>query len=151
MTKNYCRIKALKDCTTKLAFVKHIKFNSDLGLKESKDIVDTILEKPYKFVKVEILPGTDMNEFRKGLDELGWVGDSGANYQMDGDLQWKRNFTLLKLGAASKEEYSDFILESLLSNIGDTEQVLRFALNKLSKEDLIETINLYNINEYLLS
>lgn len=146
MKKNTCRIKALKNCSSKLAFVKHVKFTTGLGLKEAKDLTDTIFEKPYKYVEIELPIGADWQEFRQGLDELSWEGNVGANYEMDGDLRWRRNFKLLQLGAASKEEYADFILESFTSNFGNSEEVLKFALDRLSKEDLIETINLYKIN-----
>lgn len=146
MKKNTCRIKALKNCSSKLAFVKHVMFTTGLGLMEAKYLTDTIFKKPYKYVEIELPMDADWQEFRQGLDELSWEGNVGANYEMDGDLRWRRNFKLLQLGAASKEEYADFILESFASNFGNSEEVLKFTLDRLSKEDLIETINLYKIN-----
>lgn len=144
MNKVKFRIKVFSKCSSKLAFVKHIKDITGLGLRESKDIVDSILEIPYKYVDIELPYGTDIKDFQKGIDDLYWEGsDINANYQIDGDLQWRRNFKILQLGAASKDEYSDFILESISNKFGNSQEILKFALNKLSKEDLIETINLY--------
>lgn len=146
MNKNTCSIKVFKNCISKVKFLKHLKSHTGLSLLDAKTLTDKIFEKPYKFLKIELLPEVDVEEFRIGLDEMGWIDDLTPNYEFIGDLLWKRNFKLLQLNAATKEEYCDFLLESIIGNIGNTEEILKFALDKLSKEDLMQTVNLYNIN-----
>ena len=45
--RNSIKIKLINDCSNRLQFVKNIKDFCGLGLKDAKDIVDKICQKPY--------------------------------------------------------------------------------------------------------
>lgn len=142
--KNIVRIKLINQCAGKLQFVKGIKLLcTNLGLKEAKDIVDNICNQPFKYVEFEIPNNTSIYDVKKVLDDLSWTSNdemSFYNYEINGGVQWQREANMLKLGIGSRQDYLDFIKQSIQTNFGNSEQLLTFVLNKLSDEQLHETL-----------
>lgn len=133
------RMKCVQKTPSKLAFVKLIKQVSGLGLKESKDIVDTLHHERCgifdydinKTVEFEILKDISIDQFRKDLKEI------GGQYLVNGGLEFEREYKLLTLGLGEQEDYVDFISENL-NYFANQEDTIKFILSKLTKEDLIE-------------
>ena len=142
--KNIVRIKLVNQCAGKLQFVKGIKLLcTNLGLKEAKDIVDNICNQPFKYVEFEIPNNTSIYDVKKVLDDLSWTSNdemSFYNYEINGGVQWQREANMLKLGIGSREDYLDFIKQSIQTNFGNSEELITFVLNKLSDEQLKETL-----------
>ena len=144
--KNIVRIKLINQCAGKLQFVKNIKELLGLGLKDSKDIVDNICNMPFKSVELEIPMNKSISDVKKLLDDLSWTSISRDdeisfyNYEINGGLQWQREANMLKLGIGSREDYLDFIKQSIQTNFGNSEKLITFVLNKLSDEQLHETL-----------
>ena len=144
--KNIVRIKLINQCANKLQFVKNIKELLGLGLKDSKDIVDNICNIPFKSVELEIPMNKSISDVKKLLDGLSWTSISSDdeisfyNYEINGGVQWQREANMLKLGIGSRQDYLDFIKQSIQTNFGNSEQLLTFVLNKLSDEQLHETL-----------
>ena len=144
--KNIVRIKLINQCAGKLQFVKNIKELLGLGLKDSKDIVDNICNMPFKSVELEIPMNKSISDVKKLLDDLSWTSISRDdeisfyNYEINGGLQWQREANMLKLGIGSRQDYLDFIKQSIQTNFGNSEKLITFVLNKLSDEQLHETL-----------
>jgi len=144
--KNVIRIKLINQCAGKLQFVKNIKELLGLGLKDSKDIVDNICNIPFKSVELEIPMNKSISDVKKLLDDLSWTNISRDdeiafyNYEINGGLQWQREANMLKLGIGSRQDYLDFIKQSIQTNFGNSEELITFVLNKLSDEQLKETL-----------
>ena len=144
--KNIVRIKLINQCVGKLQFVKNIKELLGLGLKDSKDIVDNICNMPFKSVELEIPMNKSISDVKKLLDDLSWTSISRDdeisfyNYEINGGVQWQREANMLKLGIGSREDYLDFIKQSIQTNFGNSEELITFVLNKLSDEQLKETL-----------
>ena len=144
--KNIVRIKLINQCANKLQFVKNIKELLGLYLKDSKDIVDNICNMPFKSVELEIPMNKSISDVKKLLDGLSWTSISSDdeisfyNYEINGGVQWQREANMLKLGIGSRQDYLDFIKQSIQTNFGNSEQLLTFVLNKLSDEQLHETL-----------
>ena len=144
--KNIVRIKLINQCANKLQFVKNIKELLGLYLKDSKDIVDNICNMPFKSVELEIPMNKSISDVKKLLDDLSWTSISRDdeisfyNYEINGGVQWQREANMLKLGIGSRQDYLDFIKQSIQTNFGNSEQLLTFVLNKLSDEQLHETL-----------
>lgn len=144
--KNVIRIKLINQCAGKLQFVKSIKELLGLDLRSSKDIVDNICNQPFKSVELEIPMNTSISDVKKLLDDLHWTNIYGEdemafyNYEINGGVQWQREANMLKLGIGTREDYLDFIKQSIQTNFGNSEQLLTFVLNKLSDEQLHETL-----------
>ena len=141
--KNIVRIKLINQCANKLQFVKNIKELLGLYLKDSKDIVDNICTQPFKYVEFEIPNNTSIYDVKKVLDDLSWTSNdemSFYNYEINGGVQWQREANMLKLGIGSREDYLDFIKQSIQTNFGNSEELITFVLNKLSDEQLHETL-----------
>jgi hypothetical protein len=47
---------------------------------------------------------------------------------------------MLKLGIGSRQDYLDFIKQSIQTNFGNSEELITFVLNKLSDEQLKQTL-----------
>jgi len=47
---------------------------------------------------------------------------------------------MLQLGVGERKEYLDFIKQSIQTNFGNSEELITFVLNKLSDEQLKETL-----------
>lgn len=144
--KNIVRIKLINQCANKLQFVKNIKELLGLYLKDSKDIVDNICNMPFKSVELEIPMNKSISDVKKLLDGLSWTSISSDdeisfyNYEINGGVQWQREANMLKLGIGSREDYLDFIKQSIQTNFGNSEELITFVLNKLSDEQLHETL-----------
>ena len=144
--KNVIRIKLINQCAGKLQFVKNIKELLGLGLKDSKDIVDNICNIPFKSVELEIPMNKSISDVKKLLDDLSWTSISRDdemafyNYEINGGVQWQREANMLKLGIGSRQDYLDFIKQSIQTNFGNSEELITFVLNKLSDEQLKETL-----------
>ena len=144
--KNIVRIKLINQCANKLQFVKNIKELLGLCLKDSKDIVDNICNMPFKSVELEIPMNKSISDVKKLLDGLSWTSISSDdeisfyNYEINGGVQWQREANMLKLGIGSREDYLDFIKQSIQTNFGNSEELITFVLNKLSDEQLKETL-----------
>lgn len=128
------RMKCIIKTPSKLAFVKLIKEVSGLGLKESKDIVDTFDYDINKVVEFEIPIQISIEKFRKDLAEV------GGEYLVNGGIEFDREFKLLTLGLGEQEDYVDFISTNL-DYFDNQQETIKLILSKLSKEDLIEITN----------
>ena len=144
--KNIVRIKLINQCAGKLQFVKNIKELLGLDLRSSKDIVDNICNTPFKSVELEIPMNKSISDVKKLLDDLSWTNISGEdemsfyNYEINGGVQWQREANMLKLGIGTRQDYLDFIKQSIQTNFGNSEELITFVLNKLSDEQLKETL-----------
>ena len=144
--KNIVRIKLVNQCAGKLQFVKNIKELLGLDLRSSKDIVDNICNTPFKSVELEIPMNKSISDVKKLLDDLSWTNISGEdemsfyNYEINGGVQWQREANMLKLGIGTRQDYLDFIKQSIQTNFGNSEELITFVLNKLSDEQLKETL-----------
>jgi hypothetical protein len=131
MMKKVIRIQLLQPPSSKLEFVKLIHACSDLGLKGSKDLCDQLYQlKPGQFTLREDGAEDYAAKFRNGLK------GGGGQFQVSGDTESIRQFKLLELGLGEKEDYRNFIIEFLQFNFDKSDLMLKFVLEKLSKEDL---------------
>jgi hypothetical protein len=73
-----------------------------------------------------------------------------GRFSVTGGTQWQRNIKMLSLGIADESEYIDFTNEFLIDNrnLEVSENILRFALSKLSKDELQEVFT--EINKTLI-
>ena len=73
-----------------------------------------------------------------------------GRFSVTGGTQWERNIKMLSLGIADESEYIDFTNEFLIDNrnLEVSENILRFALSKLSKDELQEVFT--EINKTLI-
>ena len=73
-----------------------------------------------------------------------------GKFNVTGGLQWNRNIKMLSLGIADESDYIDFVNEFLIDNrnLEVSETILRFALSKLSKDELQEVFT--EINKTLI-
>ena len=134
------RMKCVQKTPSKLAFVKLIKEVSGLGLKESKDIVDTFDYDINKIVEFEISKDRSIEKFREELKDI------GGEYLVNGGLEFEREYKLLTLGLGEQEDYVDFISENL-NYFTNQEDTIKFILSKLTKEDLIELTKKLDYNK----
>jgi len=134
------RMKCVQKTPSKLAFVKLIKEVSGLGLKESKDIVDTFDYDINRIVEFEISRDKSIEQFRKDLKDV------GGQYLVNGGLEFEREYKLLTLGLGEQEDYIDFISDNL-NYFTNQEDTIKFILSKLTKEDLIELTKKLDYNK----
>ena len=134
------RMKCIQKTTSKLAFVKLIKEVSGLGLKDSKDIVDSFDYDINKIVEFEISKDRSIEKFREDLKDV------GGEYLVNGGLEFEREYKLLTLGLGEQEDYVDFISENL-NYFTNQEDTIKFILSKLTKEDLIELTKKLDYNK----
>jgi hypothetical protein len=119
------------NCKNKLAFVKLLKECSDLGLKEAKDIADTIFDNVSMFAEVELSePFTD--NYRKFTTEIKNIG----SFEIWGGVEWERELKMLQLSVGEVDEYVDFLSDWSFHS-GD-KQFFKTLLSKLDKETLVE-------------
>ena len=136
--KNIIKVKLVNDCNNKLRFVKNVKELCDLGLKESKDIVDRICQKPYTPFEFEIPMGTTTKE---AYDKLSYELVPDNILEINGGTQWQREMKMLQLGVGERQDYLDFVKQHIQTNFGNSEEMLTFVLDKLTQEQLQETID----------
>ena len=149
--KNKIRIQLIGICPNKLQFVKLIKDCTGLGLKDSKHICDRLHDIPNIIEEITVREGVDENgvtyskKFINGMKEF-VLGE----FIVTGGLQWDRNIKMLSLGIADESDYIDFANEFLIDNrnLEVSQTILRFALSKLSKDELQEVFN--EINKTLI-
>ena len=134
------RMKCVQKTPSKLAFVKLIKEVSGLGLKESKDIVDTFDYDINRIIEFEISKDRSIEKFREELKDI------GGEYLVNGGLEFEREYKLLTLGLGEQEDYVDFISENL-NYFTNQEDTIKFILSKLTKEDLIELTKKLDYNK----
>jgi hypothetical protein len=148
------KIKLVEPTPNKLAFVKLMKECSGLGLKEAKDLCDDLHQNPHI---VREMPIRDWESYdyntgvttpattdyrRKFTTE---IKDVGGRFVVNGGVQWDRNVKMLQLGIADKPDYIEFMKDYILNKFDNSEDLLTFVLDKLSKEDLQEVFNKINI------
>jgi hypothetical protein len=149
--KNKIRIQLIERCPNKIQFVKLIKDCTGLGLKEAKNVCDRLHDRPDLIEEITVHDSIDengitySNKFINGMKEF-VLGE----FIVTGGLQWDRNIKMLSLGIADESEYIDFVNEFLIDNrnLEVSQTILRFALSKLSKEELREVFN--EINKTLI-
>jgi hypothetical protein len=149
--KNKIRIQLIERCPNKIQFVKLIKDCTGLGLKEAKNVCDRLHDRPDLIEEITVHDSIDengitySNKFINGMKEF-VLGE----FIVTGGLQWDRNIKMLSLGIADESEYIDFVNEFLIDNrnLEVSQTILRFALSKLSKEELQEVFN--EINKTLI-
>jgi hypothetical protein len=149
--KNKIRIQLIEKCPNKLQFVKLIKDCTGLGLRDSKDVCDRLHDRPDLIEEITVIDCVYENgityskKFINGMREV-----IQGKFNVTGGLQWDRNIKMLSLGIADEFEYIDFVNEFLIDNrnLEKSEDILRFALSKLSKEELQEVFN--EINKTLI-
>lgn len=148
------KIKLVEPTPNKLAFVKLIKDCSGLGLKESKDLCDELHNRPsivqempirdwesYDYTTGKSTPA--ITDFRKKFATE--IKNVGGRFVVNGGVQWERNVKMLSLGIADKPDYAEFMKDYILNKFDNSEDILTFVLDKLSKEDLQEIFNKTNI------
>jgi hypothetical protein len=149
--KNKIRIQLIERCPNKIQFVKLIKDCTGLGLKEAKNVCDRLHDRPDLIEEITVHDSIDengitySNKFINGMREV-----IQGKFIVTGGIQWQRDIKMLSLGIADESEYIDFVNEFLIDNrnLEVSQTILRFALSKLSKEELREVFN--EINKTLI-
>lgn len=136
--KNIIKVKLINDCNNKLRFVKNVKELCDLGLRDAKDIVDRICQKPYTTFEFEVPMGTTTKE---AYDKLTYDLAPDNILEINGGTQWQREIKMLQLGVGERQDYLDFLKQHIQTNFGNSEEMLTFVLDKLTQEQLQETID----------
>jgi hypothetical protein len=140
--KNVIKIKLVNDCNNKLQFVKNIKELCGLDLRNSKDIADRVCQKPYLPVELDIPTGISTKEAHDKIRyNLSFSGDYIIDFEINGGTQWQREIKMLQLGVGERKDYLDFLKQHIQTNFGNSDEMLTFVLNKLTQEQLQETIN----------
>lgn len=140
--KNIVKIKLVNNCDNKLQFVKNIKELCDLGLRDAKDIVDRICLKPYIPVEFEIPTGISTKDASEKIKyNLSFSGESYIDFEINGGTQWQREIKMLQLGVGERQDYLDFLKQHIQTNFGNSDEMLTFVLDKLTQEQLQETID----------
>jgi len=110
------KIKLIEPTTEKLAFVKLIKDCSGLGLKESKDLCDSLHSYPERVFEMPIrdwetkdwntgtTTSTSTDYRKKFVTE---IKNIQGKFIVNGGVQWERDVKMLKLGIAEKSDYGD--------------------------------------------
>ena len=135
--KNIVKVKLTNDCNSKLQFVKNVKELCGIGLKDSKDIVDRVCQKPYIPFEFEVPMGISTKEV---YDKLTYNLDTNI-FEINGGTQWQREIKMLQLGVGERQDYIDFLKQHIQTNFGNSEEMLTFVLDKLTQEQLQETID----------
>jgi hypothetical protein len=149
--KNKIRIQLIESCPNKLQFVKLIKDCTGLGLTDAKSVCDRLHDRPELIEEITVTDGVDengitySNKFINGMRSLVL-----GKFIVTGGIQWQRDIKMLSLGIADESDYIDFTNEFLIDNrnLEVSQTILRFALSKLSKEELQEVFN--EINKTLI-
>jgi len=145
------KIRLVKPTSEKLRLVKLIKDCSGLGLKEAKDLCDNMHASPLKTFEMPIRDYATY-DYNTGISTpsnvdykaklISEIKEIDGEFVINGGTQWERNAKMLSLGIGEESDYSDFIKEHILTSaLVDSENILNFALSKLSKEELIEVFS----------
>jgi hypothetical protein len=136
--KNIIKVKLINDCNNKLRFVKNVKELCDLGLRDAKDIVDRICQKPYTTFEFEVPMSTSTKE---AYDKLTYDLKPDNILEINGGSQLQREIKMLQLGVGERKDYLDFLKQHIQTNFGNSDEMLTFVLDKLTQEQLQETID----------
>jgi hypothetical protein len=144
--KNRIRIQLIEPCRNKLYFVKLIKDCTELGLKDSKEVCDKLHENPSFIQEITVKDSLDENGLHYSRRFINGMNNIDGKFNVTGGLQWERNAKMLSLGIADESEYIDFTNEFLIDNrnLKVSENILKFALSKLSKDELQEVFTEIN-------
>ena len=134
--KNIVKVKLTNDCHNKLQFVKNVKELCDIGIRDSKNIVDRICQKPYIPFEFELPMDITTNEVKEKLSH-----NLPDILEINGGTQWQREIKILQLGVGERQDYIDFLKQHIQTNFGNSEEMLTFVLEKLTQEQLQETID----------
>jgi len=132
------KIKLRSNCTSKLAFVKLIKDTTGLGLKESKDIADRACVNKYPTTEIEFPSAESLQKFRS---EIGNVGFAQETPIVGISLEDERELKILQIGLGERNDYINFISQNILTRFCNSDELIKFALQKLNNEDLVEILN----------
>lgn len=148
--KNKIRIRLIEPCKNKLYFVKLIKDCTELGLKDSKEVCDRLHDRPGIIEEITVKDSLDENGTHYSRKFIESMKKIEGRFSVTGGTQWQRNIKMLSLGIADESEYIDFTNEFLIDNrnLEVSENILRFALSKLSKDELQEVFT--EINKTLI-
>jgi hypothetical protein len=148
--KNKIKIQLIEPCKNKLYFVKLIKDCTNLGLKDSKEVCDRLHASPYLIEEITVKDSLDENGIHYSRKFIEGMKNIEGRFSVTGGTQWQRNIKMLSLGIADESEYIDFTNEFLIDNrnLEVSENILRFALSKLSKDELQEVFT--EINKTLI-
>lgn len=142
------KIKLIRPTTEKIRLVKLIKECTVLELMKAKELFDSIHKFPEQSHVIPIRDtqvdetGDRINYKSKFIKELNKMD---GQYSVIGDHQWERNLKVLKLGLGEQTDYIEFIKNYVFDNFDDSENILKFTLSILSKEQLQQVFNLINI------
>lgn len=129
------KIKLRSNCTSKLAFVKLIKDTTGLGLKESKDIVDHACDNylnQYSTTEIEFPSAESLQKFRSEISNVGFAQE---------DPIVGISLKILQIGLGERNDYINFISQNILTGFCNSDELIKFALQKLNNEDLVEILN----------
>ena len=135
--KNIVKIKLVNDCNNKLQFVKNIFSLCGLDLRDSKDIADRVCQKPYIPLEFEVPMGITTKEV---YDKLTYNLEPNI-LEINGGTQWQREIKMLQLGVGERQDYLDFLKQHIQTNFGNSDEMITFVLDKLTQEQLQETID----------
>lgn len=137
------KIKLISPAKQKLQLVKLIKEFSGMGLRDSKDLCDSLHDNPHLYHDMPIdRTITIVDPVKRFTLELKNID---GQFLVNSGIQWERDVKILKLGIADKSDYSDFLKNYIFSSFENSENILNLALSKLSKEQLEEVFNQINI------
>lgn len=137
------RFKLLSKCENKLQVVKLIKDCTELGLRESKDLADSMFDNIGLVREIELREpyfreGKLFNTYEEFTNKIKEFGD----FHVTGGLSWERNYKMLGLGIGELEDYATFVSEYMkFSDIEENKMMLEIIFSKLRKEDLVELVN----------
>lgn len=116
----------------KLACVKAIKFNTNLGLKESKDLINWMNDHVGQFTYIEMTKD-QVKKFKRET-----LADEITSFQF---LE-ERDLNLLKLGIGEEHEYIEILAEFMSGADIETIKNMLITLNKDTLIQLCEKITI---------
>lgn len=143
MQKEKLRIKVSKVGTQKLGFVKLIKHNTAMNLKEAKDWCDTIAENTNMYYWLEIT--TSSQDFKSDIDKF---TDFGLIID---DKERLRQLKLISLGLGNKFDKIDIISEKLAldlyQEIRNNNNTNIYDICKRYMEEILDGVDENNIEK----
>ncbi len=124
----------LEPSNSKLHLVKSLKDLCDIGLRDAKNIVDELHHGREQTVLLKTRD--DAKTLKKQFNEYG-------SFNIYGGVEHDRNVQLLSIGLGEPQEYIDEISDRIFFQLDDENSILmlKFALSKISYENLIEILN----------
>lgn len=151
MIVNKIKITQNRPESSRLAFVKALKDVSGLGLKEAKDLADTLhhgFGTGSKTIEISIgvnngytkpSPKTikDIKDFIKYLNE-----NCSGDYTVGGGIAFERESKLLSLGMGSDADYISFISKVMMEKSRtEIEEFMSSIMSNVNREDLQKIFN----------